>query len=74
MPEATKPGARQPETPKADELIVEFQGVTKTYDAQRRPTTAIRDITFKVANTSRAAASSSLFWAPPVAASPPFCA
>src|SRR3954465_2502370 len=37
--------------PMADELVVEFQGVTKTYDAQGgRPTTAIRDITFQVPN------------------------
>src|ERR1700733_14219567 len=35
----------------ADELIVEFQGVTKTYDAQGPgATTAIRDISFQVDN------------------------
>src|ERR1700689_5300108 len=35
----------------ADELIVEFQGVTKTYDAQGPgATTAIRDISFQVPN------------------------
>src|SRR4029077_15569145 len=34
-----------------DELVVEFQGVTKTYDAEGgRPTTAIRDISFNVVN------------------------
>jgi NitT/TauT family transport system ATP-binding protein len=47
MPETPKP-----EVPKVDELIVEFTGVTKTYDADgSRPTTAIKDISFKVANT-----------------------
>jgi ABC-type nitrate/sulfonate/bicarbonate transport system permease component/ABC-type nitrate/sulfonate/bicarbonate transport system ATPase subunit len=35
----------------ADELIVEFQGVSKTYDAEGSgATTAIRDISFEVAN------------------------
>src|ERR1700719_3848333 len=35
----------------ADELIVEFQGVSKTYDAEGAgATTAIRDISFEVAN------------------------
>src|SRR5271167_2887452 len=36
----------------ADELIVEFKGVTKTYDADDgSPTTAIRNISFEVPNT-----------------------
>ena len=35
----------------ADELIVEFQGVSKIYDAEGAGATpAIRDISFKVAN------------------------
>jgi NitT/TauT family transport system ATP-binding protein len=35
----------------ADELVVEFQGVSKTYDAQGSgPTTAVRDISFQVIN------------------------
>src|ERR1700689_2570406 len=35
----------------ADELIVEFQGVSKIYDAEGSgATTAIRDISFEVAN------------------------
>lgn len=35
----------------ADELVVEFKGVSKTYDAQGGgPTTAIRDISFQVVN------------------------
>jgi NitT/TauT family transport system ATP-binding protein len=37
--------------PVADELVVEFQGVSKVYDGQGGgPTTAVRDISFKVVN------------------------